>query len=251
MKEVISVINQKGGVGKSTTALAIGAGLTLKGYKVLLVDLDAQGNLTYNLNGKDKEKTSFEVLTGEATAKDAIIKTSSGDLIPASPALARVETQMPKVSKENRLKEVLGTIKNKYDYIILDTPPALSLLTINALTASNSVIIPATADLFSLQGLGQLSQTIKAVKEHLNQSLKIKGIVLTQHNPRTVLTRDITELFNDTAKQLNTKVYKTKIRNCIAIREAQAMLQNIFEYAPKSNASIDYTNLIEEILKEK
>ncbi|MFA7162820.1 MAG: ParA family protein [Eubacteriales bacterium] len=251
MKECIAVINQKGGVGKSTTAFALGAGLILKGYKVLFIDLDAQGNLSYNMNSQNKAITSLEVLTGTATAQEAIVGTATGDLIPASPALASADALITATGKEYRLKEAIEALKASYDYIILDTPPALGILTVNALTACNSVIIPAQADTFSLQGIGQLSQTIQAVKKYCNPTLSIKGIVVTRYNSRAVLTRDMTELLDDTARQLNTKLYKTKIRECIAIKEAQASQQDIYSYSPKSNATADYTNLVEEILEKE
>ncbi len=251
MKECIAVINQKGGVGKSTTAYALGAGLILKGYKVLFIDLDAQGNLSYNMGALSKPITSLEVLTGTATAQEAIVATKSGDLIPASPALASADALITTTGKEYRLKEALEPLKKSYDYIILDTPPALGILTVNALTACNSVIIPAQADIFSLQGIGQLSQTIQTVKRYCNPTLSIKGIVITRYSSRAVLTRDMIELLDDTARQLNTKLYKTKIRECIAIKEAQASQQDIYSYSSKSNATADYIQLIEEILEKE
>lgn len=251
MKECIAVINQKGGVGKSTTAYALGAGLILKGYKVLFIDLDAQGNLSYNMGALSKPITSLEVLTGTATAQEAIVATKSGDLIPASSVLASADALITTTGKEYRLKEALEPLKKSYDYIILDTPPALGILTVNALTACNSVIIPAQADIFSLQGIGQLSQTIQTVKRYCNPTLSIKGIAITRYSSRAVLTRDMIELLDDTARQLNTKLYKTKIRECIAIKEAQASQQDIYSYSPKSNATADYTQLIQEILEKE
>lgn len=249
MKECIAVINQKGGVGKSTTSNAIGAGLAHKGFKVLSVDLDAQGNLSYSLNANNKPLTSLEVLTGTATAKEAIIHTSQGDLIPASPALASADTIITETGKEYRLKEALEPLKADYDYIIIDTPPALGTLTINALTACDSVIIPAQADIYSLQGIGQLHQTIQTVQKYCNKDLSIKGIVITRYSPRAVLTRDMAELLEDTARQLNTRLFASRIRECIAIKEAQASQTDIYTYSPKSNASIDYGALVEEILE--
>lgn len=251
MKECIAVINQKGGVGKSTTAYALGAGLILKGFKVLFMDLDAQGNLSYNMGALSKSITSLEVLTGTATAQEATVNTDSGDLIPASPALASADSLITTTGKEYRLREALESLKKSYDYIILDTPPALGILTVNALTACNSVIIPAQADTFSLQGIGQLNQTIQTVKKYCNPSLSIKGIVITRYSSRAILTRDMTELLDDTARRLNTKLYKAKIRECIAIKEAQASQQDIYSYSPKSNATADYKQLVEEILEKE
>lgn len=248
MRECIAIINQKGGVGKSTTSNALGAGLSLKGYKVLYVDLDAQGNLSYSMGATGKALTSLEMLTGTATAKEAIVQTPQGDLIPASPALASADAIITDTGKEYRLKEALEPVKGEYDYIILDTPPALGVLTVNALTACNSVIIPAQADIYSLQGIGQLSQTIETVKKYCNPSLTIKGILATRYSSRTVLARDMTQLLEDTARELNTKLYSSKIRECVALKEAQASQQDIYSYSPKSNATADYTAFVEEVL---
>lgn len=250
MKECIAVINQKGGVGKSTTSNAIGAGLFQRGYKVLFIDLDAQGNLSYSMKCENKPLSSLEVLTGTATAKEATLTTPQGDIIPASPALASADTIITDTGREYRLKEALEPLKEVYDYIIIDTPPALGTLTINALTACDSVIIPAQADIYSLQGIGQLNQTIQTVKRYCNSDLTIKGIVITRYSPRAVLTRDMTDLLEDTAKQLNTKVFTSRIRECIALKEAQASQIDIFTYNPRSNAGIDYKALLEEMIGE-
>lgn len=250
MKECIAVINQKGGVGKSTTSNAIGAGLFQRGYKVLFIDLDAQGNLSYSMKCENKPLSSLEVLTGTATAREATLTTPQGDIIPASPALASADTIITDTGREYRLKEALEPLKEVYDYIIIDTPPALGTLTINALTACDSVIIPAQADIYSLQGIGQLNQTIQTVKRYCNSDLTIKGIVITRYSPRAVLTRDMTDLLEDTAKQLNTKVFTSRIRECIALKEAQASQTDIFTYNPRSNAGIDYKALLEEMIGE-
>ena len=250
MTECIAIINQKGGVGKSTTTNALGAGLTLKGYKVLYVDLDAQGNLSYSMGAINKPITSLEVLTGTATAAEAIVATPQGDLIPASPALSGADALIKDTGKEYKLKEALEPLKDNYDYILLDTPPALGVLTVNALTACNSVIIPAQADIYSLQGIGQLNQTIQTVKKYCNKALYIKGILITRYSSRAILTRDMTQLLEDTARQLNTKLYTAKIRECIALKEAQASQQDIFTYSPKSNATADYTAFIEELIEK-
>ncbi len=250
MKEIIAISNQKGGVGKSTTANALGAGLFHKGYRVLYVDMDAQGNLSYSMGAKTGAISSLEVLTGTATAREAIIKTAQGDLIPASPALASADLIIKDTGREYKLKEALEPILGDYDYIVLDTPPALGTLTINALTACNSVIVPTQADIFSLQGVGQLVQTVKTVQRYTNRDLTIKGLLVTRYNGRAVLTRDMTELLEDTANQLQTKLFNTRVRECIALKEAQASQQDIFTYSPKSNATADYTAFIEEVLEK-
>ena len=251
MKECIAISNQKGGVGKSTTVSALGAGLFLKGYKVLYVDLDAQGNLSYSMGASNKALSSLEVLTGTATAKEAIVQTPQGDIIPASTALASADALITETGKEYRLKEALEPVRAEYDYIILDTPPALGILTINALTACNSVIVPVQADIYSLQGIGQLAQTIATVKKYCNPALSIKGILATRYKGRAILTKDMTELLEDTARQLQTKLYQTRIRDTVTIPEAQASQQDIFTYSPRSNATADYTAFIEEVLEER
>lgn len=248
---IYSISNQKGGVGKSTTANALGAGLTKKGFKVLYVDLDAQCNLSHSMKANNRAVTSLEVLTGTATAAEAIVETLQGNIIPASPALASADSILTDTGKEYRLKEALAPINDKYDYCILDTPPALGTLTVNALTACNGVIIPTQADIYSLQGIGQLARTIQTVKKYCNSDLVIMGMAITRYNSRSVLTRDMTELLEDTAIQLHTTVYTAKIRECIALKEAQAQQQDIFTYNPNSNAAKDYEGLLNEILGGK
>lgn len=248
--EIIAVINQKGGVGKSTTAHAIGAGLTLKGHRVLYIDLDAQGNLSYTLGANTGGLTAMELLQGRNT-QAAIQRTAQGDIIASSPSLAGADTIITATGKEYRLREALEPLKKNYDYCIIDTPPALGILTINALTACNGAIIPAQADIYSLQGISQLHSTIETVKRYCNPALSIKGIVLTRYNSRAIISREVADMIEQTAGQLQTKLYKAKIRECTAIKEAQATQQSIYSYAPRSNATTDYTALIDEILGEE
>lgn len=247
--KVLAVINQKGGVGKSTTAAAIAAGLLLKGYKTLAIDLDAQGNLTYNYAADSNKATALGLLTGEVDADSAIQHTPSGDIIPASKALAGADAFIADTGKEYRLKEAIEPIKPLYDYIIVDTPPALGILTINALTAADGIIIPAQADIYSLQGIEQLNETIKPVKKYCNPQLKIEGILLTRYNARSILSREVAELAEQLAAKLKTKLFTTRIREAIAVKEAQISQQSLYSYAPKSNAAKDYLCFIDELLK--
>lgn len=251
MSQNIAVINQKGGVGKSTTAQAIGVGLILKGYSVLFIDLDAQGNLSYTLGANTNGYNAMGILERPETAKEEIQHTLSGDIIASSPKLAGADKLLEDTGKEYRLKEALGILQGLYDYTIIDTPPALGILTINALTACTGVIIPAQADPYSLQGIVQLNGTIETVKKYCNPSLSIMGIVITRYNARSTIRREVAEMLEQTAKQLNTKLYSTKIRECVSIVEAQAMKKPIYSYAPRSNATADYKALVAEILGEE
>jgi chromosome partitioning protein len=245
---IYAVINQKGGVGKTTTAAALWAGLTSKGYRVLAVDLDAQANLSFNAGAGIDGVTSLELLTKEATAAEAVQHTQSGDIIPASRALAGTDSNITETGKEYRLKEALEPIKGEYDFIILDTPPALGILTVNALTACTSVIIPAQADIFSLQGIEQLAGTIEPVKRYCNSDLNIAGIVLTRYSSRSILSKEVAELAQQLAEKLGTRLFKATIREAISVKEAQISQQSIFDYAGKSNVAADYIELIEELL---
>lgn len=248
-KAIIAVINQKGGVGKTSTASAIGAGLILKGYSVLYVDLDAQGNLSYTLGANTQGYNALGVLERPETAKAEIQHTAQGDIIASSTKLSAADKLLEETGKEYRLKEALETVQGLYDYIVIDTPPVLGILTINALTACTGAIIPAQADIFSLQGIAQLSGTIETVKKYCNPRLSIMGIVLTRFNKRSIIRREVAEMLEQTAQQLNTKLYATKIRECTALVEAQATKQSIFSYAPRSNATADYKALVDEILR--
>ena len=247
--DVLAVINQKGGVGKSTTALAVGAGLTLKGYRVLYIDLDAQGNLSYTLGAATSGLTAMDLLQGESP-QATIQKTEQGDIVASSPSLAGADTIITATGKEYRLREALEPLSGLYGYCIIDTPPALGILTVNALTACTGAIIPAQADIYSLQGISQLHTTIETVKRYCNPALTIKGIVLTRYNARAVISREVADMIEQTAGQLRAKLYNAKIRECTAIKEAQATQQSIYSYAPKSNAAADYTTLVNEILDE-
>ena len=247
--KTIAVVNRRGGVGKTATAHAIGAGLSLRGYKTLFIDLDSQCNLTYDVGGKSAPLTSMEVLSGTATAQEAIQHTAGGDIIPASPSLAGADTAIDGTGKEYRLAEAIAPLSGEYDFCIIDTPPALGVLTINALTACTSAIIPAQAEVHSLQGIGLLAEAIQAVKKYTNPDIKIEGILITRYNGRAILSKDMRANLEATAIELGTKVFSTPIRECISIKEAQAMQRDIYSYAPRSNATADYTELIEELLR--
>lgn len=251
MAKVITVINQKGGVGKTTTAHAIGAWLQrTKGKKVLFIDLDQQGNLTYATGASNSNYNSLKLLINGSLDAKKIQHTSSGfSVIPSDPMLANIDMILTETGKEYRLKEALKSLKD-YDYVVIDNPPSMNVIMINALTASDFAIIPAQADIFSLQGITQLGKSLDAVKSYTNKDLNVLGIVLTRHNGRTILSRDILEVIEDTAKQLKTKVYSQTIREAVAVKEAQATRKDIFSYDAKSNASQDYDALMQTIWTE-
>lgn len=248
--ESIAVINQKGGVAKTTTAHAIAAGLAKEGYRVLMVDLDGQQSLTTVTGAKAGGYTALEILTRKAKAAQAVVRTDSGDIIPASDGLGAADTLLKETGREYRLKEALKPVSKEYDYCVIDCPPSLGILTINALTAATTCIVPAQADFLSLQAIGQLQQTLKAVRSYTNRDLKVKGIVITRYSSRAVLSRDAVDMIEAKAMDLNTKVFETKIRECVSLKEAQAVRQSIFDYAPRSNGAKDYKALIAEIIKE-
>lgn len=249
--KTIAIINQKGGVGKSTTAAQLASGLSLKGYRTLSIDLDAQGNLTYSFGASTDGATALGVLTGEVKTADAIQHTEQGDIIPANKALSGADAFISDTGKEYRLKEALELISGQYDYCIIDTPPALGILTVNALTACDSVVIPAQADIYSLQGIEQLAETIKPVKKYCNPALTIEGILLTRYSPRSVLSRDIADLAGQLAEKLGTKLLTATIREAVAVKEAQINQQSLYTYAPKAKVTEDYTAFVAEIIGEE
>ncbi len=250
MTKVISVSNQKGGVGKTTTTGAVAAGFKLKGYKILCVDLDPQSNLSFSSGAETEDcPTIYEILKGEAKTSFSIQKMPSFDIISSNILLSGIELEFTQTGREYLLKEALNTVKDKYDYIFIDTPPALSILTVNAFTASDYIIIPMLADIFSLQGIAQLSETIDRVRKYCNPNVKVEGIVLTKYNKRTVLSREIKGTAELIAEQLNTSIFNSTIRSSVAIMEAQTNQQDIFSYAPKNAAAQDYSELVEELIE--
>ena len=249
--QTIAIVNRRGGVGKTATAHALGSGLRRNGFKVLFIDLDSQTNLTFDMGATVEHPSALDLLTGNVGADEAIISTSQGDIIPASPELAAADVILTETGKEYRLKEALVPISDKYDFAIIDTPPALGTITTNALTAANVAIIPAQAEIHSLQGIGLLNETLQAVKKYTNPSLIVDGILLTRYNGRAVISRDMRESMENMATALKTRVYKTTIRECISLKEAQAQQQDIFTYAPRSNAAKDYADFINEFFENQ
>ena len=246
--EVLAFISQKGGVAKTTSAHAIGAGFAQRGYRVLFVDLDAQGSLTSIVGASAEGLTILDVLQRKCKPQAAIQRASGYDIIAASEGLA-AEGILTATGKEYRLREALQGLSGAYDYAILDCPPSLGILSINALTAADSAIILAQADTLSLQAVRQLEGTLEVVRQYTNKSLGIRGILITRYSGRAILSREAVEMLEAQASAMGTKVFSTRIRENISIKEAQAMRQDIFSYAPRSNGAKDYTALIAEILE--
>lgn len=238
---IISVANQKGGQGKSTLAQAIATGAAHRGKKSLAIDFDPQGNLSFSMGGNIGDKGAFELLQG-TPAGQIIQKTQQGDIIPASLTLASIG----KID-DTVLRDAIKGIAKKYDLITIDCPPTLNELLLNALVASDTVIIPLTADIYALQGLYQLANTIRATQDKYRNAAQIGGAVFMRHNTRTVLARDLADVIGDTCAKLEIPLYKHTIREGVAVREAQTQRQSIFDYAPKAAVTKDFNNLLDEI----
>lgn len=243
--KTIAIVNQKGGVGKTTSTINIGAGLALKGKHVLLIDLDPQASLTMSL-GQDasrSDRTAYEVLTGNLDVSKAIIKLSCGyDIIPCDARLLALEE-----SKEKRmLQRAITHLNGIYDYILIDCRPSLGNLMLNALTACNEVYIPVQAEYLALAGLAQLTNTIAIVKRSLNPDIKITGVIITRYKARTKLSK---EVYNK-AKEIYTQaIFKTPIRDAVDVAEAPTAGTDIFHYNKRSNGAKDYLSIVDEIIK--
>lgn len=243
------VANQKGGVGKTTTAHALITGLACKGYKTLAVDIDPQGNLTYTMNADPDAPGVYEMMRGAAAPLDALQHTEQGNIIAGSLMLSGADMEFTDTGREYILRELLEPLRASYDYIVIDSPPTLGILTINALTAAHDLIIPLGADAYSLQGLSQLNATIGKVKKHCNPSLRIAGLLITRHSGRTVLGRDLKDVIEEKARIVGARAFSSVIRESVAIREAQVQQASLYAGGTKSNAAADYMAFIDEYLK--
>ena len=250
MSKIIAVVNQKGGVGKTTTAVNLSAVLAKKGKKVLLIDEDPQGNATSGLGiDKNVEKSIYDVIVNDATLEEVVVQTPIKNLYlcPSNINLAGAEVELVSMlSRESRLKEKLETIKDKFHYIIIDCPPSLGLLTINSLTAANSLLIPIQCEYYALEGVGQLMNTVNLIKKQLNKELYIEGVVLTMNDARTNLS---TQVVNEVKKFFKDNVYKTVIPRNVKLSEAPSFGMPISVYAPMSKGARCYEKLANELLK--
>ena len=247
MATVITLSNHKGGVGKTTSAGNIGAGLHARGKSVLLVDIDPQANLTESLGIVDPESTVYDMLHGKAVLPITI--RPGFDLMPSTLDLSGAEMELQGRSRrEYVLRESLAPYRSRYDFIIIDAPPSLGLLTINSLTAADKVFIPIQAQFFALKGIRKIEEVINQIKEELNPELQIGGIIVTQYDGRLILGRNVLDAVEADYSQ---EIFKTVIRQNVALAEAPATGQDIFSYAPKSNGAEDYRALCEEILRRE
>ena len=249
--EVIACANQKGGVGKTTTVVSLAAYLALDGHRVLLVDMDPQGNATSGLDidRSTLERSVYDVLLAGAALSDSVRATGIDGLIvlPSDRSLAGAEVELvPSPARERRLKQVLRASGEDYDFILLDCPPSLGLLTVNALTAADSVLIPLQCEYYALEGLGQLMATIDLIREHLNPGLSVKGVVLTMHDGRTSLAADVTV---EVRRHFGRQVFGTVVPRSVRLAEAPSYGQPIATYSPSSRGALAYQALTAEFLR--
>ena len=251
MGKIIAFANQKGGVGKTTTCVNLSAYLARAGKKVLVVDIDSQGNATTGL-GIDKNLdilTLYDAISGEVEMSEVIQKTKvrNLDVIPSTVELAGAEIDLVQMKdREHVIKNLLDSVKSSYDYIMIDCPPSLALLTVNALTASDSVLIPIQCEFFALEGLSQLMNTIRLVKKHLNPNIDVEGVILTMKDNRSNLIREVS---GEIEKYFREKVYKTAIPRTIRLAEAPSHGEPIMLYDPRGKGGVAYHELTKEFLK--
>ena len=252
MATAYAVVNQKGGVGKTTTTVNLAAYLATFGKKVLLIDIDPQSNASVGL-GVDRSQINsclYDILIEGTHPSEVIIKSniSNLDVLPSTPRLAGAEVELVNTQlRETRLKQALAGVKNNYDIVVIDCPPSLSLLTVNALTAADEVIIPIQCEYYALEGISQLTHTLELVRESLNPALKIRGIVLTMFDPRTLLSSQVAE---EARKYFGSKVFKTVIPRNVRLAEAPSFGQPILFYDPGSKGAEAYENLCREVLDD-
>lgn len=251
MAIITAISNQKGGVGKTTTAQALACGIRKRGQRVLLVDLDPQANLTYSMGAtiEEGEPSVYECMIGEAEVTQVIRKNENGEILPSSLSLSGIERKLNSMGRAHVLRKLLEPIRSNYDHIIIDTPPALNVMTENAYTAADQVIVTLEASAYSVQGVFQLYGMIEEAQEYTNKGLKLAGVLICRYKGQTTIGKGIRDQIEQLAEQLGTTAYETVIREGVAVQEAQAVKANLQEYAPQSNQAKDYEAFVEEFLR--
>ena len=245
---IYAVAFQKGGTGKTSTAAAIAAGATFRGKKALAIDLDPQGNLTFAMGGTPAAPGAYELITQRAQIAETIQHTEQGDIVPAGLNLSAVDAEIGgKPGRDFLLQAAIKPVVPRYDVVVIDTPPALGTLLINALTAADRAILTMSADIYSLQGLYLLNGTVKQVKAFCNPALKVEGVLFTRHTTRTCLATDMTISIAAALEGMGMKLFRAAIREGVAVKEAAAMQKSLFDYAPKSNPAQDYSAFLDEL----
>jgi chromosome partitioning protein len=245
---IVCIVNQKGGTGKTTTAINMGSALASLNKNVLLIDFDPQANLSYSFGIKSPGGNIAEVLQGKQTLQTILVKKEGMSIVPSSVSLADVEISLAnKIGRERMLKEHLSGLKG-YDYVFIDSPPSLSILTVNALNTANWVLIPAQMEILSLQGLTQLLDTINEVRQVLNKNLKVAGIVACMYDSRRRLSNEVLSQIKGSLKE---RVFNTVIRENVKIAEAPSFAKSVLAYAPGSHGAEDYLNLAKEFVRER
>lgn len=252
MTQIITVTNQKGGVGKTTTASSLVCGLHQRGAKVLGIDLDSQGNLGFNL-GLDisSGNTVYDVFKGSCSIEEAIQSTEYGDVLPSDIMLSAAEVEFTASRREFMLSNLLAGIRDRYDFIIIDTPPALNILTVNAYVAATGLIVPMEAEVLSLVGITQLQETISTVRASFNPNLKVLGILINKYNGRLALSRDILEMAQVVADQLDSRVFAAKIHRGVGVAMAPAHGQTVLTYQPDSRPAQDFRSVIDAVAGDR
>lgn len=249
MANIVAIINHKGGVGKTATTANLGAALSMRGKRVLLIDMDAQANLTDCLGiSTEMENTIYQAMKGQIPLP--VVRNEDGlELVPSCLDMSAIEMEIiQKYAREQILHKLLQPIQDRYDHILIDCPPSLSILTINAMTASDSIIIPVEAEYLAMRGMGRLTNVIRDVKNNLNPNLHIAGILITKYDKRKNFNQDIKEIIRETFQG---DVFNTTIRTNVAIGEATASKHDIFHYAPKSAGAEDYSAFCDEFLAKE
>ncbi|WP_139488195.1 ParA family protein [Brevibacillus dissolubilis] len=248
MGKIICIMNQKGGVGKTTTTLNLGAGLRQQGRRVLLVDLDPQASLTsaVGVQHRTLTYTLYDLLKGEAEWDDVMIERNGIPMLPSSVSLSGADAELSLTAgREALLKSLLATVQDDYDFILIDCPPNLGLLTVNALTASDEILIPMQAEYLPLDAMSYLFETIEIVRERLNAALRIAGIVITKYDARQRLQREVVDVIRN---HFGDQLFQTFIRSNVALAEAPSFGQDIFTYKPNSTGARDYAELCQELM---